>query len=95
VKDQTLKATVEGDELVIRIGIGTLAFAAEHCCLCEDDVVDPAQLARDVCRELNRAEEDGSSPITALFDDAISAAFEDGSNAFEDDEDDESEGGAV
>lgn len=58
-KDQILKCGVEGDELVIRIGIDTLVFAAG---LMPGDeplptVVNHEQFAHDVVAELNSEEE--------------------------------------
>ncbi len=91
--DQPLRASLEGDELVIRIGTATLSHAAEHCPqlvpqpgksdppYCKVD--DPEMLVRDVCRELQREEEDGTTPLHDLLDEAIAAAFDDGSLAFE------------
>lgn len=92
-KDTPLSAKVEGDELVIRIGLHTLAFAAEHCPLFYDyeknrhppfvDVADAGQLAHDTIRALFHEREDGSTPLGDTFDQATLHAFEDGSTAFE------------
>jgi hypothetical protein len=46
-------------------------------------VVDKMELARDVKHELMREKEDGTMPIHVLLDNAILAAFEDGSTAFD------------
>lgn len=94
MRDRPLQACVQDDQLVIRIGLETLKTAAEHCPLFYDGTVencDPPyvkvkgrrELAKDVKRELFREREDGSSPISDLLDEAIMAAFEDGSLAFE------------
>lgn len=92
-KNLPLKCDIEDDQLVIRIGIKTLEFAAEHCPLFYDDqkrpdppyihVTNRDELAKDVKRELFREAEDGSSPISDVIDQAINAAYEDGSEAFE------------
>ena len=83
--DQPLRASVEGKELVIRIGINTLAFAAEHCSRIDNcKVVDAKELATDVCRAITREREDGSSRATDLLDEAILFAYEDGSTGFAD-----------
>lgn len=89
-----LSTRVEGGYLVIRIGLDTLCHAAENCERFFDGenpigppyckVVDTNELARDVRRELEREEEDGSSPLTKLLDDAIEAARDDGCLAFQD-----------
>lgn len=96
MKDRPLQATIIDDELVVRIGVETLAFAAEHVELPirgfgetvypHWKVADAAELARDVCRKLSHEAEDGSSPLTQLFDEAIIEAYEDGSTGFADDE---------
>jgi hypothetical protein len=93
-RDTPLQAGIENDQLVIRIGIDTLHYSAEHCPLLYDGtvencdppyckVLDKRELARDVIMELFREREDGSSPISDLLDEAILAAMEDGSEAFE------------
>ena len=93
-RDQPLRAAVEGEQVVIRIGIDTLAHAAKHCERFYDHekhggppyliVGSTRTLAKDVVRALQSEEEDGSGPLTNLFDDAIRAAYDDGSDAFED-----------
>jgi hypothetical protein len=90
--DTPLKCEIEGDELVIRIGINTLKHAAEYCPKfydyekCFDPpfcrIIDANELAKDVRQELFREEEDGSSPIGDLLDECFNSAFEDGSLAF-------------
>lgn len=96
MKDQPLACRVEGDELVIRIGFDALKMAAEYCPRFYnydvhgggggpyETVCDVRELASDVCRALTHEEEDGSSPLTELLDDAILAAAENGSVGFED-----------
>ncbi len=84
--------SVEGNELVIRIGIATLAFAAENCDLFAEypnnsfapykKVADASALAHDVVAELNREEEDGTTPVHLLIDHAIFDAYENGSEGF-------------
>lgn len=95
-KDRPLGIAIEGGELVIRIGIDTLKFAAEHCprFYSEDvlrgamgpyvTVTDAEELAKDVRRELFREEEDGSTPFGDLLDKCIEAARDDGSAGFAD-----------
>jgi len=93
-KDAPLRVAVQGDQLVIRIGIDTLAFSAEHCQRFYDPVtnaerpyvrvVDNDILAIDVRRELLREEEDGTNPLHVVLDNAIVAAFGNGSLAFKD-----------
>ena len=81
--DQPLKASVDGDELVVRIGIATLAFSAEHCARIDNcKVVNARELATDVCRAITREREDGSSRLTDMLDESILFAYEDGSTGF-------------
>lgn len=92
--DTPLKVKVEGQELVVRIGIDTLAFAAEHCPKFYDydvhqgedgpyvKVDDKKELAGDIVRALTHEEEDGSSPLSEMLDSAIEWAFNDGSIGF-------------
>jgi hypothetical protein len=92
-----LTAAIEGDQLVIRIGLETLKAAAEHCpelsTAALDDppyatVVDKRKLAEDVITEMTRGDtEDGSTLLSRLFDASILNAFECGSEAFLGDDD--------
>lgn len=87
-----LQCKVEGKELVIRVGLETLKFATEHCPRFYDPdkdgdgpyvkVVDLKELAADVRGALLHEEEDGSTPLHVLLDDAVEAAFDNGSLAF-------------
>ena len=95
--DTPLTAKIEGDELVIRIGLSTLAHAAEHCPRFYHEekhmgamgpyckVTDKAELAADVIRAMFREEEDGSSQISDLLDESFEWAVDDGSIAFTED----------
>lgn len=82
--EMPLRASYRNSVLVIEIGIGTLAFAAENC----DDnpkckVTNARLLAEDVIQELNTQDEVGSSMLTDLFDKAVTAAFDNGSCAID------------
>ena len=91
-KDLPLKVKIEGKQLVMRIGIDTLAFWIEHCPRFYDDetnpdppfckVTDKMEAAKDVLRALCSEREDGSGPLSDFLDDAIVAASEDGSIGF-------------
>jgi len=85
---QPLTIGVEGEELVIRIGVDTLAFAFETG---EENqpfdreandfrrswkVVDPYKFAKGVGNALCNEEEDGSTPLTKILDEAYIAAVE-------------------
>lgn len=85
---QNLIARIEGDELVIRCGLATLATAAENYPEMFEyprnqwppfaRVTDRDEFAKEVVRSLNHEEEDGSGPLTNLFDKAINHAIENG-----------------
>ena len=95
MKDQPLSCKLEGDELVIRIGIDTLAWAAQSegrepfwtydwekaDFVQRWKVIDNLEWAKDVVREITREEEDGSSPLTNLLDKASEDALDQGSIA--------------
>ena len=81
-----LNCSVEGTDLVVRIGVGTLAWAAKkkNGGPIENRVriADKTELAKDVANELMRQDELGNMPIAELLDDAIKAAADSGSVAF-------------
>lgn len=88
-KNRPLNAFVENDVLTIEIGVDVLAFACLHegsgmRFRHEDYVItNNAGFAKDVVRALTHEAEDGSSMITALIDNAIEAATDDGAEHFE------------
>lgn len=85
-----LSCTIEGGQLVIRIGINVLAMATEGrepFTVWDDEtrayrkqwvVTDPIEFVKDVKCELTREEEDGSSPLTNLLDLGCTNALEQG-----------------
>ncbi len=93
---QPLTIGVEGDELVIRIGVDTLAFAFETG---EENqpfdekandfrrswkVIAPRDFAKGVANALCDEEEDGSTPLTGILDAAYIRAVEEGCGVDED-----------
>ncbi len=93
--DAPLTVDIEDDEIVIRIGIGTLAWAFDRM---EENnpwsadkrdfvqkwrVSDPKEFARDVVGELTNEEEDGSHPLNRLLDQVCNAAVDQGSLGIE------------
>lgn len=91
-KWKPLKATVKADgRIAIEIGVATLA----HTLAFGDKfnrfdeglndyrrtfaVSDPVEFARDVVRALNDEEEDGSTRLTEIIEEAMEAAISDGS----------------
>lgn len=91
--DQPFSCKVESDELVIRIGINVLSYAANseynEVFWPNDEVtgfpvqrwvvIDPLEWAKDIKCELTREEEDGSSPLTNLLDKMFEKALDQGS----------------
>jgi hypothetical protein len=88
-----LTCEVKDGELVVRIGISTLAEASEfegrdpfwvfdydqNKFVQEYKIIAPVGWAKDVCREINREGEDGSSLLTHLLDTASERALDQGS----------------
>lgn len=87
-RNSPLKLSVEGEELVIRIGINTLAYCFE---VGEENnpwddtvmdfrrafkVTDERQFAEGVVSGLRDEEEDGSTPVTRILDTAFIHAVE-------------------
>ena len=88
-----LQCKIEDEQVVIRIGLNRLQWAAERCPKFHDAelrpeppyerVVDKHELARDVVAAISREAEDGTTPPHLLLDDAIYHAFSRGSLGFE------------
>lgn len=83
--DNKLTVDVVDGEIVIRMGIDRLAHSAVTMQTFLDDeenplltVTDAGLFASDVCRALLDEEEDGTTLVDIMFDDAIKAAVEDG-----------------
>ncbi len=96
--DEPLSVEVIENQLVMRIGLDTLAHAAEHCpkfydykrhagpleCGPYAKVDNKPELAHDVCRAMQKEREDGSSTLTDFLDAVIVEAAEQGSLGFAD-----------
>lgn len=74
-----LRVAIERNEVVIRIGINRIDGHDYHPTIPELKFVNRRQWIKDVIREIERSEEDGSSPLTILFDKAMTEALEWGS----------------
>jgi hypothetical protein len=86
-KDCPLKVEVHDGQIVISIGISTLAYA-QHFRQWNTGqvgyaVTDEKAFAEDVVNAMQREEEDGSSPLNDFMDAACDAAADDGSIACE------------
>jgi hypothetical protein len=83
-----LEVEIKNYELVIHIGLESLAYAADQSDLFNPydpeknnfvrqfQVSDAEEWAKDINRELTREEEDGSSMLTNLFDKAFEKALD-------------------
>ena len=95
-KDKPLEMVIEQDQLIIRIGIDTLAFAFENSdqnMPYNDElkdypktyrITDNMEFAKDVISALRDERENGSTIFTDLLDKACINAVNDGSIAVED-----------
>lgn len=87
MNNQPLSCEIEGDELVIRIGIDTLAFAGEQengtegPVIGNSKVLDVREWAKDVRIEIENEDEAGNSLLTRMLDKAMSNARDNGSTA--------------
>ena len=79
--ESPLRCTVLGGVLRIEVGLNRLNGNERHPTISEMDILSPRTWGKDVIRELEREEEDGSSPLGNLLDEAIIAARDFGSTA--------------
>lgn len=89
-------ANIENGQIVIRLDIDVLDGAVEQLWSCgrygwpRYKVTDKAAFARAFVAELNEEEEDGTTPIHLLFDNAAMRAIENGAEGVEEHENQES-----
>ena len=87
MKKTPLSVKVEDGQLVIRIGVDTLAFAIANGDAFHDEevrpfaIIDNTRFAKDIVIAMEAEEEDGSSPLTEFIEEAAQAAIDDGSEA--------------
>lgn len=78
-------ANIEGDEIVIRVPIATMQYAACGALeQCRVEVTDDLQAAKGVVRYLNDEDEEGSTLVHFALDKALKFAVENGEEGFED-----------
>lgn len=88
------EAFVEDGAIVIRVPLNNLPQILDGGFMCNAyekryRVTDAQQLTEEVISELNREDEEGTTPIHRLFDKAISDAIDGGSLGVEEHEDQE------
>ena len=83
--DKPLGCEVEGEQLVIRIGVSTLAWAAKkrNGGVVPDNyrMVNKPQWAKDVALRIMHEDEVGNTMLCDMLDEAMQAAMDDGSTA--------------
>jgi len=83
--NKPLTCEVEGDNLVISIGISTLSWAAKKCnggvIPKNIHIIDERQWAKDVAIEIIKEDEIGNSMLNKMMDKAMDEAFNSGSAA--------------
>ena len=77
--DSPLHIRIEDEQLIISLGIDRMDGHDAHPFLPALDFEDKSVWLEDVIKEIIREEEDGSSPIINLLDNAMVAALEMGS----------------
>lgn len=94
-KKPRLTVGIEDQEIVIRLPISVLVLSADTAFEREYQVghgikvTDPETFAADVLAELEREDEEGTTTVHELFDQAMCAAVENGSEGVEESEDEE------
>lgn len=79
-KDQILQTKIVDGKLVMSIGVDVLAFAQNNNNQFDGfDVINAEGFAKDVLAELEREEEDGTTKVHELLDEAMEAAHANGS----------------
>lgn len=87
-------AVIDDGNIVIRLPLANLQTIMDGGFACNAyearyKVLDQAGAGKDICSALNDEDEDGTTPIHRLFDAAINEALNQGSEFFEEHEDQE------
>jgi len=89
------EAKIEGDQIVIRIDISNLPVIVSGAwalsALPPLKVTDAPEFAKELCRQLNDEDEEGTTPIHRLIDKGVNEAVEQGAFGIEEISDDEAE----
>ncbi len=90
MKNEPLQIKIQDGQLVISVGIDTLAYCQqividndEYDSDTSTTITDPIQFAKDVCGALEKEREDGSTIFTDLIDLAANNALNNGSTGVE------------
>lgn len=77
MKDKPLECKVENDQLIISIGVDTLAFAdTERTGL---KILNPLEYAKDVANSMADEDDIGATPLTRFIDKMMQSAVDNGS----------------
>lgn len=77
--DSPLRVNVEGEELVIRMGVNRLDGHETHPQLPALTFEDRKQWVQDVIREIENEDEEGGTPLIYMLDKCMNEALEQGS----------------
>lgn len=92
--DNSAKAIIEDGDIVIRVPLANLQFVLDggFACAVYDrryKITNIDGAAKDICNALNDEDEEGTTPVHKLLDAAINATMNQGSEWFEEHEDQE------
>lgn len=96
MSDRSAEAVIEDGVIVIRLPIDNLADALKGACLMMTispayKVTDAAVFAKEVVRELNSEDEEGTTAVHKMFDAAFNEAIEQGAEGVEECTEEEAE----
>jgi hypothetical protein len=90
-----VEAKIEGDDIVIRLYVGTLPVIVSGGWACNAlpplKVTDSGEFAKELCRSLNREDDEGTTPIHRLIDKSVLHAVEQGAFGIEEISEEEAE----
>lgn len=82
-RNRHLTVKVIGDQLVISIGVSTLAFAVQRADDWTGAITNDKGFAKDLARELEEEDEVGQTTVHRILDEAANRAVEGGSQHFD------------
>ena len=80
-----LTCAIEGEDIVIRIGIPPLMWALQHETVWESQfgITDPEAFSKAIVKALNEDDEEGTTLVHRMFDSAADAAMAQGCEGVE------------